>query len=58
MPLKPYTLTEIFEYFDQINCIEDIQVIADYLCENCHLYSASDFDTLKKSLMFYAGLWV
>lgn len=54
---KPYTPNEILDYFEQINCIEDIQVIADYLCDNPQYYTPLEYEMLKRGLRMYAQLW-
>lgn len=53
----PYTHDEILIYFDAINCLEDIQVIADYLNENANDYSQFELAMFKRELRFYVELF-
>lgn len=53
----PYTINEVLDYFDQINCIQDVSVIADYLMDNEADYTPGELITLRKLLRFYVELF-
>lgn len=57
MPFIPYHTSEILMYFDAINCIQDVQVISDYLNDNADDYTMAEIVSLKRLLIPYIDLF-
>lgn len=58
MKSRPYTTSEILDYFEAINCIQDIQVLGDYLNDNQKDYTLFELRMFKTLLKIYIDLFV
>jgi|GEM_PF-4134299 hypothetical protein len=57
MTFKPYTPHEIFDYFDAINCKEDVRVVSQYLADNVNDYSIGENAMFFTMVKEYAELF-
>lgn len=58
MKFRPYTTSEILDYFEAMNCIQDVQIIGEYLNDNKRDYSLFDFRMFKEQILIYIDLFV
>jgi len=52
-----YTHSEIIRYFSQIDCVPDIQRIADYLADNREKYTLDELNEFGDLLKAYIEVY-
>lgn len=57
MPFKHLTLNEILDYFQAINCLEDVHHISAYIYENRTYYQPHEIRHFSKILKVYSNLF-
>lgn len=58
MTRNPYTPDEIMILIENINCLEDIQRLGDYVSENRDCYSLAEYGYFEKTLQIYTELFI